>query len=280
MGQGHQTTFPRVIAKRLGIDIDKVKLIEGDSDEVPDGTPSVASRSLMMAGSASVVACDSAIEKGRGIASHLFEVAIGDVEFSAGTFSVAGTDLRIPILGLARQAREATGLPEELQGGLDSVGEFTSPQMSFPNGCHVCEVEIDPDTGVVAVVGYTAVDDVGTIVHETVVDGQTHGGIAQGLGQVLGEHVRYGSDGQLLNASLMDYTLPRAENMPAMATAHHSVPCTTNPLGVKGAGESGVAGALPAGMNAVLDALAQRGIDHFDLPASPQRVWDALRKNA
>jgi carbon-monoxide dehydrogenase large subunit len=279
MGQGHQTTFPRVIAKRLGIDIGKVKLIEGDSDEVPDGTPSVASRSLMMAGSASVVACDSAIEKGRGIASHLFEVAIGDVEFSAGTFSVAGTDLRIPILDLARQAREATDLPEELQGGLDSVGEFTSPQMSFPNGCHVCEIEIDPDTGVVAVVGYTAVDDVGTIVHETVVDGQTHGGIAQGLGQVLGEHVRYGSDGQLLNASLMDYTLPRAANMPVMATAHHSVPCTTNPLGVKGAGESGVAGALPAGMNAVLDALAQRGIDQFDLPASPQRVWDALRKN-
>jgi carbon-monoxide dehydrogenase large subunit len=280
MGQGHQTTFPRVIAKRLGIDIGKVKLIEGDSDEVPDGTPSVASRSLMMAGSASVVACDSAIEKGRGIASHLFEVAIGDVEFSAGTFCVAGTDLRIPILELARQAREATGLPEELQGGLDSVGEFTSPQMSFPNGCHVCEIEIDPDTGLVAVVGYTAVDDVGTIVHETVVDGQTHGGIAQGLGQVLGEHVRYGNDGQLLNASLMDYTLPRAANMPVMATAHHSVPCTTNPLGVKGAGESGVAGALPAGMNAVLDALAQQGIEHFDLPASPQRVWDALRQSA
>ena len=280
MGQGHQTTFPRVIAKRLGIDIGKVKLIEGDSDEVPDGTPSVASRSLMMAGSASVVACDSAIEKGRGIASHLFEVAIGDVEFSAGTFSVAGTDLQIPILELARQAREATDLPEEVQGGLDSVGEFTSPQMSFPNGCHVCEIEIDPDTGVVAVVGYTAVDDVGTIVHETVVDGQTHGGIAQGLGQVLGEHVRYGSDGQLLNASLMDYILPRAANMPVMATAHHSVPCTTNPLGVKGAGESGVAGALPAGMNAVLDALALEGIDHFDLPASPQRVWDALRKKA
>ena len=280
MGQGHQTTFPRVIAKRLGIDIGKVKLIEGDSDEVPDGTPSVASRSLMMAGSASVVACDNAIEKGRGIASHLFEVAIGDVEFSAGTFSVSGTDLRIPLLELARQAREATDLPEELQGGLDSVGEFTSPQMSFPNGCHVCEVEIDPDTGVVSVVGYTAVDDVGTIVHETVVDGQTHGGIAQGLGQVLGEHVRYGNDGQLLNASLMDYTLPRAANMPVMATAHHSVPCTTNPLGVKGAGESGVAGALPAGMNAVLDALAQQGIEHFDLPASPQRVWDALRTNA
>jgi carbon-monoxide dehydrogenase large subunit len=277
MGQGHLTTFPRVIAKRLGIDIRKVKLIEGDSDEVPDGTPSVASRSLMMAGSASVLACDGAIEKGRRIASHLLEVAVGDVEFSAGAFAVAGTDLKIPILELAQRAREASDLPEELGGGLDTVGEFTSPQMSFPNGCHVCEVEVDPDTGVVCVVGYAAVDDVGNIVHETVVDGQTHGGIAQGLGQVLGEHVRYGEDGQLLNASLMDYAMPRAAGMPVMSTAHHSVPCTTNPLGVKGAGESGVAGALPSAMNAVIDALAQKGIDHFDLPASPQRIWHVLQ---
>jgi carbon-monoxide dehydrogenase large subunit len=277
MGQGHLTTFPRVIAKRLGIDIRKVKLIEGDSDEVPDGTPSVASRSLMMAGSASVLACDGAIEKGRRIASHLLEVGVGDVEFSAGAFAVAGTDLKIPILELAQRAREADDLPEELEGGLDTVGEFTSPQMSFPNGCHVCEVEVDPDTGVVCVVGYAAVDDVGNIVHETVVDGQTHGGIAQGLGQVLGEHVRYGEDGQLLNASLMDYAMPRAAGMPVMSTAHHSVPCTTNPLGVKGAGESGVAGALPSAMNAVIDALAQKGIDHFDLPASPQRIWNVLQ---
>lgn len=278
MGQGHLTTFPRVIAKRLGIDIDKVKLIEGDSDQVPDGTPSVASRSLMMAGSASVIACDAAIEKGRKVASHLLEVAVGDVEFASGTFKVAGTDLKISIFELAQRAREAKDLPEELQGGLDAIGEFTSPQMSFPNGCHVCEVEIDPETGVVTVARYTAIDDVGTIVHETVVDGQTHGGIAQGLGQVLGEHVRYGEDGQLLNASLMDYAVPRADGMPVMSTAHHSVPCTTNPLGVKGAGESGVAGALPSAMNAVLDALAQRGIEHFDLPASPERIWQVLRQ--
>jgi carbon-monoxide dehydrogenase large subunit len=280
MGQGHLSTLPRVVAKRLGIDIRKVKLIEGDSDEVPDGTPSVASRSLMMAGSASVLACDGAIEKGRRLASHFFEVAISDVEFSEGTFAVTGTDLKIPILELAQRAREAINLPDELKDGLDTVGEFTSPQMSFPNGCHVSEVEIDPDTGVVSVVGYAAVDDVGTIVHETVVDGQTHGGIAQGLGQVLGEHVRYGEDGQLLNASLMDYALPRAAEMPAICTAHHSVPCKTNPLGVKGAGESGVAGALPSAMNAVLDALAPSGVDCFDLPASPQRVWQALQDRA
>ena len=158
--------------------------------------------------------------------------------------------------------------------------DFTSPQMSFPNGCHVCEVEIDPATGIVSVVGYAAVDDVGNIVHEVIVDGQTHGGIAQGLGQVLGEHVRYSDDGQLLNATFMDYRMPRADDVPELRTAHHSVPCTTNPLGVKGAGESGVAGSLPSAMNAVIDALASRGIDHFDLPASPDRIWAALAQAA
>ncbi|HEY6833687.1 MAG TPA: xanthine dehydrogenase family protein molybdopterin-binding subunit [Pseudolabrys sp.] len=280
MGQGHLSTFPRIIARKLGIDVRAIKLIEGDSDEVPDGTPSVASRSLMMAGSASAVACDMAIEKGVRLASHLFEVATSDVAFAEGAFGVPGTDLKMPILELARRARATADLPEELRGGLDAVGEFVSPQMSFPNGCHVCEVEIDPDTGTVAVVGYTAVDDVGTIVHEMIVDGQTHGGIAQGLGQVLGEHVLYGEDGQLLNASFMDYTMPRADGMPAIRTIHHSVPCTTNPLGVKGAGESGVAGALPSAMNAIVDALAVRGIEHFDLPASPQRIWHALQQQA
>jgi carbon-monoxide dehydrogenase large subunit len=277
MGQGHLSTLPKIVATRLGIDVSSVKLIEGDSDEVPDGTPSVASRSLMMAGSASVVACDVAIEKGRQLASHLLEVAAGDVEFANGTFSISGTDLRMPILELARRARTTSGLPDDLKSGLDSTAEFTSPQMSFPNGCHVCEVEIDPQTGAVSVVGYVAVDDVGTVIHETIVDGQTHGGIAQGLGQVLGEHIRYGDDGQLLNASFMDYAMPRATGMPSMTTALHSVPCTNNPLGAKGAGESGVAGSLPSAMNAIIDALATAGIEHIDLPASPARVWEAIQ---
>lgn len=162
----------------------------------------------------------------------MFEVAANDVEFSEGSFAVAGTDIKLPILELAERVRVTADLPDELKSGLDTIGEFVSPQMSFPNGCHVCEVEIDPETGVVSVVGYVAVDDVGTIVHEAIVDGQTHGGIAQGLGQVLSEHVRYGEDGQLLNASFMDYAMPRAEGMPVMRTAHHSVPCKTNPLGV------------------------------------------------
>jgi carbon-monoxide dehydrogenase large subunit len=277
MGQGHLSTLPRIVARQLGIDVGAVKLIEGDSDEVSDGTPSVASRSLMMAGSASAVACDMAIDKGRRIASQIFEVAAGDIEFAGGVYKVAGTDLRMPILELARRARTLAKLPGDLQRGLDTIGEFVSPQMSFPNGCHVCEVEIDPETGVVEVVGYVAVDDVGNIIHETIVDGQTHGGIAQGLGQVLGEQVVYGADGQLVNASLMDYMMPRAGDIPPLTTDHHSVPCTTNPIGVKGAGESGVAGSLPSAMNAILDALSVRGIDHLDMPASPQRVVQALQ---
>ncbi len=233
----------------------------------------------MMAGSASAVACDNAIDKGRRIASHLWEVSTPDIEYAQGVFSVAGTDLKIPILELAQRLRTITNLPEDLKGGLDNIAAFTSPQMSFPNGCHVCEVEIEPDTGIVTVVGYAAVDDVGNIIHNMIVDGQTHGGIAQGLGQVLGEQVCYGDDGQLLNASFMDYAMPRASDMPDMRTAHHVVPCTNNPLGVKGAGESGVAGSLPSAMNAVLDALASEGIEHLDLPASPERVWDALQQS-
>ena len=278
LGQGHLSTLPRIVAKQLGIDVADVKLVEGDSDEVPDGTPSVASRSLMMAGSASAIACDTAVDKGRRIASQMFEVAASDIEFSRGVYRVAGTDMSIPILELAERARSIANLPDDLKGGLDTMGEFVSPQMSFPNGCHVCEVEINPLTGEVAVVGYVAVDDVGNVMHEMIVDGQTHGGIAQGLGQVLGEQIVYGADGQLINASFMDYVMPRAHDMPHLATAHHSVPCTTNPIGVKGAGESGVAGSLPSGLNAVLDALSVRGIAHLDLPASPQRVWQALRE--
>lgn len=277
MGQGHLSVFPRLLAARLGVDVGRVRLIEGDSDEVPAGTPSVASRSLMMAGSAAAVACDMAIDKGRRIAAHLLEAAPFDVEFRDGVFRVAGTDRAIGILDVARRARRTPGLPEDLAGGLDAVAKFVSPQMSFPNGCHVTEVEIDRDTGAAAVVRYTAVDDVGRIAHPTIVEAQIHGGVAQGLGQVLGEHVVYGEGGQLLTASFMDYMMPRADQMPDLRVSHRSVPCTTNPLGVKGAGESGVAGALPSAVNAILDALAPCGIRHLDLPLTSDRIWAALR---
>ncbi len=277
MGQGHLTTFPPLVAHRLGIPASAVRLVQGDSDEVPVGLPTVASRSTMMAGSATLQACDEAIEKGRRIAGQLFEASAADIEFADGRFRVTGTDRAIPILDLAARARTLAGLPQDLAGGLDTVTTFQSPQMSFPNGCHVCEVEVDPDTGVTTVVGYAAVDDVGRIVHQTIVEGQIHGGVAQGLGQVLGERIVYAADGQLLTASFMDYPMPRADDLPALRVGHHVVPCTNNPLGVKGAGESGVAGSLPSAMNAVLDALAARGVEHLDLPATPPRVWAVLR---
>jgi len=277
MGQGHQSTLPRVVATRLGIDVTKVKLLEGDSDEVPDGTPSVASRSLMMAGSASALACDEAVAKGRKLAAEMFGVAEDKIEYHDGDYRVPQTNHVISLLDLARRSPSGQPLPPSAQSPLNSRSEFVSPQMSFPNGCHVCEVEIEPETGVVTIARYAAVDDVGNIIHETIVDGQVHGGIAQGLGQVLGEHIQY-NDGQLINASLMDYYVPRADSMPMFATGHHTVPCTTNPIGVKGAGESGVAGSLPSGIAAVIDALSVYGIEHFDLPASPSRVWAAINE--
>jgi carbon-monoxide dehydrogenase large subunit len=277
MGQGHLSTFVPLVARRLGIDPENVRLIEGDSDKVPAGTPSVASRSVMMVGSATAVACDEAIEKGRRGAAHVLEADVKDIEFTDGMFRVVGTDRAISILDLAARLRES-GTPEQLAGGLDNVAKFVSPQMSFPNGCHVCEVEIDPETGAVTVVAYSAVDDVGNVLHETIVEGQIHGGVAQGIGQVLGEQVIYAEDGQLLTASFMDYAIPRASTLPPIAVRHHCVPCTTNPLGVKGAGESGVAGSLPSAVNAVLDALANRGVQHLDLPMTSQRIWSALQR--
>jgi aerobic carbon-monoxide dehydrogenase large subunit len=278
MGQGQMTVMPRIVAHRLGIAPEDVRILQGDSDQVPAGLPTVASRSTMMAGGAIVRVCDAAIERGKRLAAHFLEVATGDLEYADGRFRVTGTDQEIPLLELARRARASKDLPGEVAGGLDAVATFTTQHMSFPNGCHVCEVEIDPETGTVSVVGYAAVDDVGNILHETIVEGQIHGGIAQGLGQVLGEQIIYSADGQLLTASLMDYMLPRADDLPSLKVGHHSAPCTTNPLGVKGAGESGVAGALPSAVNAVLDALASRGIAHLDLPMTPARVWAALNE--
>jgi carbon-monoxide dehydrogenase large subunit len=222
----------------------------------------------MMVGGAMGLAARDAIAKGKDFAAELLEAAAADIEYGTGEFRVAGTDRRLGWRELAQTKGQA----------LNTVATFAAPEMSFPNGCHVCEVEVDPETGVVRVVGYAAVDDVGHVVHPVIVEGQIHGGVAQGLGQVLGEQVVYGEDGQLLTASFMDYTIPRADDLPMLALGHHVAPCTTNPLGAKGAGESGVAGSLPAGVNAVLDALAQRGVKHLDMPMTPQRVWQALNK--
>jgi carbon-monoxide dehydrogenase large subunit len=277
MGQSHLTTYTRLVGERLGIPASKVRLVEGDSLEVPAGTPSVASRSMMMAGSAMAMSCDTAIDKGRALAGHVLEASAADVEFTDGVFRIKGTDREIGILDLADRIA-GMELPDDLAGGLVALEKFVSPQMTFPNGCHICEVEIDPETGKVDVVGYTAVDDVGNVVNEMVVEGQVHGGIAQGLGQVLGEWVVYDTDGQLLTGSFMDYLMPRADDFPTFRVGHHSVPATTNPLGVKGAGESGVAGSLPSGMAAILDALDSAGAGPIDLPMTPERIWTAFNK--
>jgi carbon-monoxide dehydrogenase large subunit len=196
------------------------------------------------------------------------EARIADIEYHAGQFGVVGTDRRMTLEALGEGGR------------LDTVATFDAPEMSFPNGCHVCEVEVDTDTGAVQVLAYSAVDDVGNIVHPVIVEGQIHGGVAQGLGQVLGEQVVYDDEGQLLTGSFMDYLVLRASDMPNIRHAHHGVPCTTNPGGFKGAGESGVAGSIPSASLAVLNALASRGVTHLDLPMTPSRVWAALQSAA
>lgn len=268
MGQGLRTTAPLALARMLGLPPERIELLIGDSDEVPRGIATVASRTTVMLGGAMRRAADAMIEKGRELAAQQLEAGVADIEYRAGSFGVVGTDRQVALDVLAQGGR------------LDTVATFNAPEMSFPNGCHVCEVEVDPDTGAVQVLAYSAVDDVGHIVHPVIVEGQVHGGVAQGLGQVLGEQVVYDDQGQLLTASFMDYPVPRAADLPFIRTAHHVVPCTTNPGGVKGAGESGVAGSIPSGTNAVLDALASRGVTHLDLPMSPSRVWMALQQAA
>ena len=276
IGQGHLATFPKLIADRLGIDVGRVRLVAGDSDQVPGLVPTVASRSMMMGGSATTVACDEAIARGKKISAHLLEAGVQDIVFSEGEFRIKGTDRAIHILDLTKRLTKAGGLPADMPQELSNVSKFTSSAMSFPNGCHVSEVEIDPQTGLVEILQHTAVDDVGVILNEAVVNGQIIGGVAQGLGQVLGEELRYDQEGQLLNASFMDYPMPRADNMPPILIGHHVVPCKTNPIGVKGAGESGVAGAMPAASAAILDALASRGAGPVDLPYTSERIWRAL----
>jgi carbon-monoxide dehydrogenase large subunit len=222
------------------------------------------------------MACDEAIRRGHVMAAHVLEASPEDIRFEAGRFHVIGTDHSVHVLDLTARMAALGNLPEDVPTTLSNVAKFVSAGMTFPNGCHVCEVEIDPQTGEVDVVDYTAVDDVGVMLNPAVIEGQITGGVAQGLGQVLGERLHYDDQGQLLNASFMDYPVPRADTVPRMTIAHHSVPCTSNPLGVKGAGESGVAGSLPAAVNAILHALSQAGVTRLDMPFTSQRVWSAL----
>jgi carbon-monoxide dehydrogenase large subunit len=232
---------------------------------------------MIMAGSALANTCDIVIEKGRKAAAHILEAAEADIEFASGTFRVAGTDRSIDLLDLANQMR--LGFTPLAAAVLDSEGDYVAPDMHFPNGCHVCEVELDPDTGKIVVDRYVAVDDVGTIINSPIVHGQVHGGICQGLGQVLMEHCQYSTDGQFLTGSFMDYAMPRAHDLPSIATEFHPVPSPKNPLGVKGSGECGVTGSLPALTNAIMDALHRAGAEtELDMPFTPEKIWRALAR--
>jgi carbon-monoxide dehydrogenase large subunit len=277
-GQGHAAPFAQVLSSRLGIPFDRIRLAQSDSDEVVFGAGTGGSRSMMMSGAAIVQASDLVIERGRQLAGVALEAAASDIEFRAGRFVVAGTDRAIGLMELAAKLRAGMAVPEGLPKTLDVTHVTEVIPSAFPNGCHVAEVEIDPETGTVEIARYSSVNDFGTIVNPPLVEGQVHGGVVQGIGQAFMETVIYDETGQLLTGSFMDYALPRASDVPdAIGFASHAVPATSNPLGAKGCGEAGCAGALVSVMNAVVDALAERGIRHFDMPASPQRVWQALR---
>ena len=277
-GQGHATTYAQLLSESLGIPFEAIELIEGDSDDLPGGGGTGGSRSTYMASLAINDGAAKVIEKGTKVAANLLEVAPADIRFADGTFAIAGTDRAIDIMTLAAQAMDPANLPEGMEPGLDANGRTETFDGTFPNGCHICEVEVDPETGVVALAAYAAVNDFGRIVNPQLVDGQVHGGVAQGLGQAVFENCVYDAQsGQLLSGSFMDYCLPRADDLPPFALGTNGVPTGQNPLGIKGCGEAGSIPAPAAVVNAVLDALKERGVSDIDMPLTPERVWRALR---
>ena len=282
-GQGHETTFKQVLNERLGLDPAMVQYIDGDTDRVAFGIGTNGSRSTVIGGSALWMAADKVIAKGKRIAAHLLEAADADIEFAVssdgGNFAVAGTDRRVSITDVAKASFRSGRLPPGFEGGLYETGTFAPDDNTYPNGCHVCEVEIDPDTGALEIVRYVVIDDVGTVVNPLGLKGQIHGGVAQGLGQALMEEVVYDREsGQNLSGSFMDYAMPRADTMPYMEITSNPVPTQRNPLGAKGAGEAGTVGALPAIVNAVIDALSPLGVKSLDMPATSHRIWQAIRR--
>ena len=276
-GQGHETVFAQVVAERLGVPFETVSIVQGDTDRVARGVGTFASRSMVRGGSAAVEASDAVVATGKPMAAHLLEAATADIEYRDGAFRVVGTDRSI---GLFEVARAATGgkLPAALGTTLGAATWHENPAFAFANGCEVCELEVDPETGAVTIVAWTMVDDSGRSVNPMIVHGQQHGSVAQGIGQALIERCVYDSTtGQLLSGSLLDYAIPRADDLPSITVVSRDVPSPTNPLGVKGAGEGGTVGAPGAVINAILDALAPLGVTHIDMPATPERVWRAIQ---
>ena len=277
-GQGHETTFAQLVADQLGVPIDQVDVVHGDTAKIPFGMGTYGSRSLPVGGSAMVKAMDKVIAKGKKIAAHLMEASLEDIEFKDGQFTVAGTDKAKSLSEVSLAAYVPHNYPiEELEPGLDETAFYDPKNFTYPGGCHVCEVEIDGDTGMVEVIALTAVDDVGRVINPMIVEGQVHGGLAQGVGQALLENAVYDAEGQLITGSFMDYTMPRAHDFPMMRSSTENTLCTHNPLGSKGVGETGAIGSPPAVINAVVDALKNYGVRHLDMPATPQKIWSILQ---
>jgi carbon-monoxide dehydrogenase large subunit len=261
----------------LGLEPERIHLLQADTDAVAIGRGTYASRSMMIGGSALRAAADEIIARGRRLAAHFLEADAADIAFADGLFTIAGTDRAISLIEVAQRSFMPVGLPSEFGVGLEGAGGFSPGEPSFPNGCHICEVEIDPETGAVMLDRYVVVDDLGRVVNPLLAQGQIQGGIAQGAGQALGEWVVYDESGQMLTGSLMDYAVPRADTLPAVAVAFSPVPSPSNPLGIKGVGEGGAVAATPCVINAILDALAPLGVTDLTMPATPERVWQAIR---
>jgi aerobic carbon-monoxide dehydrogenase large subunit len=280
-GQGHETSYAQMVADWLGVPEEKIHLAQADTDEVAIGRGTYASRSMMIGGSALRGAADEVIERGKRFAAHFMEADAADIAFADGAFTIAGTDRSMPIGQVAQMSFIPVGLPSELGMGLQGAGAFSSDVPTFPNGCHICEVEIDRETGEAALDRYTVVDDIGTVINPLLARGQIQGGVAQGAGQALSEDIVYDPDsGQLLTGTLMDYGIPRADTLPQVTVDFSPVPSLTNPLGAKGVGEGGTVASTPTVMNAILDALAPLGVTDVPMPATPERIWRAFQERA
>jgi carbon-monoxide dehydrogenase large subunit len=278
-GQGHETSFAQLICEWLGVPIESVQMMTGDTDRVTVGGGAHSGRGMRLGSIVIKKSSDDIIEKGTRIAEHLLETARADIEFKDGRFAVKGTNHAVGLFDVARAAAERIDLPEDLRGPLFAECDETIAEGSYPYGCQVCEVEVDAHTGVVKLVNYSAVDDVGRAVNPLIIHGQVHGGIAQGAGQALMEHVHYDPEsGQLLTASFMDYAMPRASDLPSYRTELSEIPSSTHPLGIRPAGEGGTVPALAVIINAIVDALSDLGVRHIEMPATPERVWQAIQE--
>jgi aerobic carbon-monoxide dehydrogenase large subunit len=279
-GQGHETVFAQMVSEWLRVPLDRIRLFQGDTDKLLYGRGTFAQRSMNAGGSALKLAAEEVVRKGRAFAAWMMEAALEDVEFSAGHFRIKGTDRQVSFTEVARKSYTPVGVPPDFGVGLDGVGAHAGPN-NFPNGCMVCEVELDPDTGKFEVVAIAAVDDVGAVINPLLLDGQLHGSIAQGLGQALFEDVLYDREsGQLLTGTFMDYAMPRADDLPEIRSEVHLVPTRTNLLGVKGGSEAGNVGMPPALVHALIDALSPWGVTDIALPATPERLWRLIRRSA